>query len=142
MMWVLIQFPQLGKKLNQEQQVLLANIAEQRSARAKVVMQHLLSLCQGVNDDTNFAVFQNTLMSSDLASDFEALIKKVFESEFSLEEAKTHLGGALKKLEIEAAKKEMLEITEKINQKRDLPEDLVRYRELGIKLLGKQTKNT
>lgn len=141
MMWILIQFPQLGKNLSQEQQMLLANIAEQRSARAKVVMQHLLSLCQGVNEDTNFAVFQNTLTSSDLASDFEALIKKVFESEFSLEEAKIHLGGALKKLEIEAAKKEMLEITEKINQKRDQPEDLVRYRELGIKLSSKQTKN-
>jgi hypothetical protein len=121
--------------------VLLENIAQQRSARAKVVMQHLLSLCQDVKEDTNFAVFQNTLMSSDLASDFEALIKKVFESEFSLEEAKKHLDGALKKLEMEAAKKEMLEITKKINEKREQPEDLVRYRELGIKLSGKQTKN-
>ena len=141
MMWILIQFPQLGKNLKQEHQVLLENIAQQRSARAKVVMQHLLSLCQDVKEDTNFAVFQNTLMSSDLASDFEALIKKVFESEFSLEEAKKHLDGALKKLDIEAAKKEMLEITEKINEKRDQPEDLARYRELGIKLSGKQTKN-
>jgi DNA primase len=141
MMWILIQFPQLGKNLKQEHQVLLENIAQQRSARAKVVMQHLLSLCQDVKEDTNFAVFQNTLMSSDLASDFEALIKKVFESEFSLEEAKKHLDGALKKLEMEAAKKEMLEITKKINEKREQPEDLVRYRELGIKLSGKQTKN-
>ena len=141
MMWILIQFPQLGKNLKQEHQVLLENIAQQRSARAKVVMQHLLSLCQDVKEDTNFAVFQNTLMSSDLASDFEALIKKVFESEFSLEEAKKHLDGALKKLDIEAAKKEMLEITEKINEKRDQPEDLARYRELGIKLSGKQAKN-
>jgi DNA primase len=141
MMWILIQFPQLGKNLKQEHQVLLENIAQQRSARAKVVMQHLLSLCQDVKEDTNFAVFQNTLMSSDLASDFEALIKKVFESEFSLEEAKKHLDGALKKLDIEAAKKEMLEITKKINEKRDQPEDLARYRELGIKLSGKQTKN-
>ena len=141
MMWILIQFPQLGKNLKQEHQVLLENIAQQRSARAKVVMQHLLSLCQDVKEDTNFAVFQNTLMSSDLASDFEALIKKVFESEFSLEEAKKHLDGALKKLEMEAAKKEMLEITKKINEKREQPEDLVRYRELGIKLSGKQKKN-
>jgi hypothetical protein len=73
-------------------------------------------------------------MSSDLASEYEALIKKVFESEFSREEAKTHLDGALKKLEIELAKKEMQEITQKIEKNTHQPQDLIRYRELGVKL--------
>jgi len=97
-------------------------------------MQHLLNLCQEVEEDTNFAVFQHALMSSDMASDFEALIKKVFESEFSREEAKTHLEGALNKFEIELAKKEMEIITQKIEQNMHQPEDLIRYRELGVKL--------
>jgi DNA primase len=134
MMWILIQHPQLGKTLNSNQRMLLENIALQRSEKAKVVMHHLLDLCQNVQEETNFAVFQHTLMSSDLASEYEALIKKVFESEFSREEAKTHLDGALKKLEIELAKKEMQEITQKIEKNTHQPQDLIRYRELGVKL--------
>ena len=109
-MWILIQYPQLGKQLNVEQQVLIENIAQQRSERAKIVVCHLLQLCRDIPEDINFAAFQNTLINSELAKDYEALIKKVFESEFSLEEAATHLSGALNKLYIEAAKKEMLEI--------------------------------
>jgi DNA primase len=133
-MWVLIQYPQLGKQLNEEQRELIENIALQRSERAKIVASHLLKLCQGIQEDINFAVFQNTLMSSELAKDYEALIKKVFESEFSLEEATKHLNGALKKLQIEATKKEMLEIAEKVEKNIAKPEDLVRYRDLGLKL--------
>jgi DNA primase len=134
MMWILIQHPQLGKSLNLVQRSLLETMAIQRSEKAKLVMQHLLNLCQEVEEDTNFAVFQHALMSSDMASDFEALIKKVFESEFSREEAKTHLEGALNKFEIELAKKEMETITQKIEQNLHQPEDLIRYRELGVKL--------
>lgn len=133
-MWILIQYPQLGKQLNREQQELIENIALQRSERAKIVACHLLKLCQEIQEDINFAVFQNTLMSSELAKDYEALIKKVFESEFSLEEATKHLNGALKKLQIEATKKEMLEIAEKVEKNIAKPEDLVRYRDLGLKL--------
>ena len=51
-----------------------------------------------------------------------------------MEDGQRHLDGALKKIEIEAVKKEMLEITEKIQQKIERPEDLIRYRELGVKL--------
>ncbi len=134
MMWILIQHPQLGKALSPGQRALLENIALQRSEKAKVVMEHLLALCQEVQEETNFAVFQHTLMLSDMASDYEALIKKVFESEFSREEAKTHLEGALKKLDIELAKKEMQEITQKVELNMHQPEDLIRYRELGAKI--------
>lgn len=133
-MWILIQYPQLGKQLNVEQQVLIENIAQQRSERAKVVVCHLLQLCKDIPEDINFAAFQNTLMNSALAKDYEALIKKVFESEFSLEEATTHLSGALNKLHIEATKKEMLEIAEKVEKNIAKPEDLARYRDLGLKL--------
>lgn len=133
-MWILIQYPQLGKQLNVEQQVLIENIAQQRSERAKIVVCHLLQLCRDIPEDINFAAFQNTLINSELAKDYEALIKKVFESEFSLEEAATHLSGALNKLYIEAAKKEMLEIAEKVEKNIAKPEDLARYRDLGLKL--------
>jgi DNA primase len=133
-MWILIQYPQLGKQLKVEQQVLIENIALQRSERAKIVVCHLLKLCQDIPEDINFAAFQNTLMNSELAKDYEALIKKVFESEFSLEEATTHLSGALNKLQIEAIKKEMLEIAEKVEKNIAKPEDLARYRDLGLKL--------
>jgi len=138
-MWILIQYPQLGKQLNVEQQVLIENIAQQRSERAKIVVCHLLQLCRDIPEDINFAAFQNTLINSELAKDYEALIKKVFESEFSLEEAATHLSGALNKLYIEAAKKEMLEIAEKVEKNIAKPEDLARYRDLGLKL--RQSKN-
>ena len=133
-MWILIQYPQLVKQLNVEQQVLIENIAQQRSERAKIVVCHLLQLCRDIPEDINFAAFQNTLINSELAKDYEALIKKVFESEFSLEEAATHLSGALNKLYIEAAKKEMLEIAEKVEKNIAKPEDLARYRDLGLKL--------
>jgi DNA primase len=133
-MWILIQYPQLGKQLNEEQQELIENIALQRSERAKVVACHLLKLCQDIQEDINFAVFQNTLMSSELAKDYEALIKKVFESELGFEEATKHLNGALKKLQLEATKKEMLEIAEKVEKNIATSEDLVRYRDLGLKL--------
>jgi hypothetical protein len=69
-----------------------------------------------------------------MSAEYEILLKKAFQSELTLEEGQAHLDGALKKIEIEAIKKEMLEITEKIQQKIEQPEDLVRYRALGVKL--------
>ena len=73
-------------------------------------------------------------MISPMAAEYEILLKKAFQSELTLEEGQAHLDGALKKIEIEAIKKEMLEMTEKIQQKIERPEDLVRYRALGVKL--------
>ena len=58
----------------------------------------------------------------------------MFESEFSREEAKTHIEGALRKFEIDLIKKEMLKITEKIEKNIASSEDLQRYRMLGTKL--------
>jgi len=104
-MWILIQHPQLGKLLEPKEIELLEAMALQRSEKAKLIIGNLVELCKTVSEDTNFASFQNTLMNSEYASDYEALIKKVFESEFSREEAKTHLYGALKKFEIDLIKK-------------------------------------
>ncbi len=133
-MWILIQHPQLGKLLEREEIELLETMALQRSEKAKLIIGNLVELCITVSEDTNFASFQNTLMNSEYASDYEALIKKVFESEFSREEAKTHLYGALKKFEIDLIKKEMLKIAEKIEKNIADKEDIERYRKLGTKL--------
>lgn len=133
-MWILIQHPQLGKLLEREEIELLETMALQRSEKAKLIIGNLVELCITVSEDTNFASFQNTLMNSEYASDYEALIKKVFESEFSREEAKTHLYGALKKFEIDLIKKEMLKIAEKIEKNIAVKEDIERYRKLGTKL--------
>ena len=64
MMWILIQYPQLGKGLNTAQQELMLLVANQRSTRAGLLMQDLLGLCKEVPEEINFAVFQNSLMSS------------------------------------------------------------------------------
>ena len=133
-MWILIQHPQLGKLLEPKENELLEAMALQRSEKAKLIIGNLVELCKTVSEDTNFASFQNTLMNSEYASDYEALIKKVFESEFSREEAKTHLYGALKKFEIDLIKKEMLKIAEKIEKNIADKEDIERYRKLGTKL--------
>ena len=133
-MWILIQHPQLGKLLEGEEVELLEAMALQRSEKAKLIIGNLIKLCKTVSEDTNFASFQNTLMNSEYAGDYEALIKKVFESEFSREEAKTHLYGALKKFEIDSIKKEMLKIAEKIEKNIAEKEDIERYRKLGTKL--------
>jgi len=133
-MWILIQHPQLGKLLKPKEIELLEAMALQRSEKAKLIIGNLVELCKTVSEDTNFASFQNTLMNSEYASDYEALIKKVFESEFSREEAKTHLYGALKKFEIDLIKKEMLKIAEKIEKNIADKEDIERYRKLGTKL--------
>jgi DNA primase len=134
MMWILIQHPQLGKSLQQEEIDVLEAMALQRSEKARLIILHLLGLCKTVTEETNFASFQNVLMSSEHASDYEALLKKVFESEFSREEAQTHLNGALKKFQIDLIKKEMLAIAEKIEKSTATTQDIERYRELGIKL--------
>ena len=134
MMWILIQYPQLGKGLNTAQQELMLLVANQRSTRTGLLMQDLLGLCKEVPEEINFAVFQNSLMSSPMAAEYGILLKKAYESELTMEDGQRHLDGALKKIEIEAVKKEMLEITEKIQQKIERPEDLIRYRELGVKL--------
>jgi DNA primase len=133
-MWILIQHPQLGKLLEPKEIELLEAMALQRSEKAKLIIGNLVELCKTVSEDTNFASFQNTLMNSEYASDYETLIKKVFESEFSREEAKTHLYGALKKFEIDLIKKEMLKIAEKIEKNIADKEDIERYRKLGTKL--------
>lgn len=134
MMRILIQYPQLGKSLNLQQKVLLENIAHQRSERALEVIRHLIGMCQDVQPNTNFAMFQDSLMHSELASDYDALITKVFESELSFEEAKTHLEGALKKLAIDVTKSAMETIVKKMEEHGQQAEDVQRYQELGIRL--------
>jgi DNA primase len=130
MMWILIQYPQLGRDLNSDQKETLIKIAQQRNSKAKDVMEDLIRLCEGVSNETNFAVFQSMLMESPLSVNYEALLKKAFQSEFSAQDAKTHLEGALKKMQIEFIKQEMLEITQKMEQKIEQTQDLQRYQQL------------
>lgn len=134
MMWILIQYPQLGKELSQDQKQVLGQIALQRNPKAKAVMDELLTLCEEVTSDTNFAVFQNKLMESSKSVEFESLLRKAFQSDFSIEDAKIHLNGALKKMEIEFIKQEMLEITKKIEEKIETEQDRKRYHHLMSKL--------
>lgn len=134
LMRVLIQYPLLGKRLSPLQCHALLKIALARNIQTQVIMQDLLELCRQEPEDGKFASFQNVLATSVHAKAYDALLKKVFETEFSLEEATLHLNGALKKVENEILKQEMLEITEKIDKNIQTNDDLNRYRAVVTKL--------
>jgi DNA primase len=143
---VLIQFPHLGKAMNHERRSLALKAAEQRSANALTLMKDLLSQCDQVDpiiDDTGksaavgagaFAMFQDQLSRSELASMYEVLRKRVLGTDIDLDVATADLEGALKKLELASLKQEMTEIAQKIANGSATEQDKARYRELGEKL--------
>ncbi|MEA9600286.1 DNA primase [Polynucleobacter sp. AP-Sanab-80-C2] len=146
MLRVLIQFPHLGKALDSNQRALALKAAEQRSANALALMKDLLSQCDQVElipgengkSDTvgagAFAMFQDQLSRSELASMYEVLRKRVMDSDLELEGAAADLDGAFKKLELIHLKQEMTDIAQKIAGETASDEDKARYRELGEKL--------
>jgi DNA primase len=146
MLRVLIQFPHLGKALDSNQRALALKAAEQRSANALALMKDLLSQCDQVElipgengkPDTvgagAFAMFQDQLSRSELASMYEVLRKRVMDSDLELEGAAADLDGALKKLELIHLKQEMTDIAQKIAGETASDQDKARYRELGEKL--------
>ena len=143
---VLIQFPHLGKAMNHERRSLALKAAEQRSANALTLMKDLLAQCDQVDliiDDSGksaavgagaFAMFQDQLSRSELASMYEVLRKRVLGTDVDLDVATADLAGALKKLELGSLKQEMTEIAQKIANGSATEQDKARYRELGEKL--------
>lgn len=142
---VLIQFPHLGKALNESKRVLALKAAEQRSANALTLMTDLLSQCDQVEliaDESgkltvgagSFAMFQDQLSHSELAPMYEVLRKRIMGSDVELEGASADLEGAFNKLEKVSLKQEMTEIAQKIAGGGASEQDKARYRELGEKL--------
>jgi DNA primase len=146
---VLIQFPHLGKGLNSDQRQLVLAAAEQRSANALMLMTDLLKQCDqldylpsasnGSNAESTpgtgaFALFQEQLSRSELASMYEVLRKRVMESDLDAAGAAADLDGALKKLHLLQLKNEMTAITQRISSGEASDADRARYRELGERL--------
>jgi DNA primase len=143
---VLIQFPHLGRNLNAEQRRLVLSSAEQRSANAVILMTDLLQQCDQLESASGiptdglvmgagaFALFQEQLSRSELASMYEVLRKRVMESELDLNGATADLDGVLKKLEMHQLKNEMTIITQRISSGQASDADRARYRELGERL--------
>ena len=146
MLRLLIQFPHLGKGLNAEQRQLVLAAAEQRSANALMLMTDLLKQCDQLDylpSQSNaepipgagaFALFQEQLSRSELASMYEVLRKRVMESDLDAAGAAADLGGALKKLHMLQLKNEMTAITQRISSGEASDADRARYRELGERL--------
>ena len=146
MLRVLIQFPHLGKSLDANKRSLALKAAEQRSAKALLLMQDLLSQCdlvefipgEGNQSATAgagaFAMFQEQLSRSELAPLYEVLRTRVMGSDLELIGATADLEGAFKKLELTHLKQEMTSIAQKIAGNTANDQDRARYRELGEKL--------
>lgn len=143
---LLIQFPHLGKGLNAEHRQLVLSSAEQRSANALMLMTDLLKQCDQLDYLPNaansepipgagaFALFQEQLSRSELASMYEVLRKRVMESDVDAVGAAADLDGALKKLDMLQLKNEMTAITQCISSGEASDSDRARYRELGERL--------
>jgi DNA primase len=146
MLRVLIQFPHLGKVLDGHKRSLALKAAEQRSVNALALMKDLLSQCDQVElipgEDGKsgtvgagaFAMFQEQLSRSELASMYEVLRKRVMDSDLDLDGATADLEGSFKKLELMHLKQEMTDIAQKIAGSTASDQDKARYRELGEKL--------
>ena len=131
---LLIQYPQIGKKLTSREANDLIYIASNRTKQAGAIMKDLIDLCRLEPEDSNFSSFQNVLSQSEFASSYNTLLRKLLETEFSFEDASTHIQGALKNINKDMIKLEMQEISERINKQINTDEDLTRYRELGLLL--------
>ena len=146
MLRVIIQFPHLGKALDENKRALALKAAEQRSEKAHALMKDLLSQCDLVElipGEGNkpaiagagaFAMFQDQLSRGELAPLYEVLRNRVMGSDLELEGAAADLEGAFKKLELTHLKQEMTEIAQKISGSIASEQDKARYRELGEKL--------
>lgn len=131
---LLIQYPQLGKKLSVQEATDLIYIASNRTKQAGAIMKDLIDLCRLEPEDSNFSSFQIVLSQSEYASAYNTLLRKLLETEFTFEDASIHIQGALKNIHKDMIKLEMQEISERISKAINTPEDLTRYRELGMLL--------
>jgi len=143
---VLIQFPHLGKGLDQSKRALALQASQLRSEKAFALMQDLLAQCDLVEllpgEDGKppsvgagaFALFQEQLSRSEFAPLYEVLRKRVMGSDLDLEGAMADLEGAFKKLELVHLKQEMTEIAQRLSTGAASEQDRTRYRELGERL--------
>ncbi len=135
---LLIQYPQLGKKLSNQEATDLIYIASNRTKQAGAIMKDLIALCRLEPEDSNFSSFQIVLSQSEFASAYNTLLRKLLETEFTFDDANSHIQGALKNINKDMIKLEMHEISERISKGINTPEDLTRYRELGMLLKNTQ----
>ncbi len=139
-MRLLIQYPVLGKEMNEVQRQFALRTAEKRSAKALELMSDLLTQCDALelseaNPNSYFAVFQDQLASSSLAELYAILRQRILDSDLDFLGAKADLEGVLQKLERADLKAEMTDIAQKMAKNEASPEDMARYRELGDKLV-------
>lgn len=136
---LLIQYPLLGKEMDQAQRQFALRTAQNRSAKALELMKDLLVQCDTLqvsasNPSSYFAVFQDQLAGSPLADLYAMLRTRILGSDLDFSGAKADLEGVLQKLERSDLKAEMTEIANKMAKNETNPEDIARYRQLGEKL--------
>lgn len=134
LMRIFVQYPMLGKSLTEEQRQLAQMAAIARSEKAAVVMKDLLDLCKDQPDGVGFAAFQGVLERSAYEKAYAVLRERVLQAEMTDEDARIHLDGAMKKIEIDVIKRQMNEIVDKMNAGTATSEDKELYRQLGVKL--------
>ena len=138
-MRLLIQYPVLGKDMDQVQRQFALSTAERRSAKALELMQDLLQQCDSLqlnetNPNSYFAVFQDQLANSPLADLYEILRQRILGSDLDFAGAKSDLDAVFQKLGRSDLKAEMTEIAQKMAKNEASPMDIARYRELGERL--------
>ena len=138
-MRLLIQYPVLGKDMDQVQRQFALSTAERRSAKALELMQDLLQQCDSLqlnetNPNSYFAVFQDQLANSPLADLYEILRQRILGSDLDFAGAKSDLDAVFQKLGRSDLKAEMTEIAQKMVKNEASPVDIARYRELGERL--------
>lgn len=134
LMRIFVQYPMLGKGLTDDQRQLAQLAAVARSEKAAIVMNDLLDLCKDQPEGVGFAAFQGVLERSAYEKAYAVLRERVLQAEISDEDARTHLEGAIKKIEIDVIKRQMNEIVDKMNAGTANSEDKELYRQLGAKL--------
>ncbi len=138
-MRLLIQYPVLGKDMDQVQRQFALSTAERRSAKALELMQDLLQQCDSLqlnetNSNSYFAVFQDQLANSPLADLYEILRQRILGSDLDFAGAKSDLDAVFQKLGRSDLKAEMTEIAQKMAKNEASSMDIARYRELGERL--------
>lgn len=134
LMRIFVQYPMLGKGLSNEQRQLAQMAAVARSEKAAIVMKDLLDLCKDQPDGVGFAAFQGVLERSTYEKAYAVLRERVLQAEMTDEDARIHLEGAIKKIEIDVIKRQMNEIVDRMNAGTATSEDKELYRQLGVKL--------
>lgn len=131
---ILLQFPHLGRTLEQESKQFILAAAMKRSEKAKALMDDLIAQCEQMPPNVGFAIFQEQLDKSPFAKSYAILRERIMASEMTEDAAKEDFAGTLKKLELIDSKDQMTEIAARISAGRAQEGDVERYRQLMAKL--------